>query len=588
VKSLLHALGLYAALALVVAASWGLGSSALRLSRWPREHSSGITHTVATTLGLGILICGLQWLAIAGLLIQPAVATLLTLGLGLFLLQMATWQRAPAVAGEAAALQRARDAHFTQRCAIAAVLLLGLPTLVAPLSPPLAWDEVMYHLPHARAWADSGQLSVNAWLRYPWFPYNFDLLFSAALLFGSDVLPHLLHGLAGWLTALLVYQLGARYLDRVQGCIAAMLWIWLSRGEYDQAYIDMGVALFVLGAGASFLLWQTSQLRIWMAAGAFCLGVAVGTKYQALGVLPLFVVALGIKDRRPATWLVALAAFALPCAYWYVRNAMATGDPIAPIGGPLFGFTDWNAGDYQAQFADLRRNVGWPSALLLPALAAPFFPELRSKPALRAAMLASAYLLAVWAITSRYPRYLMFAYPVLALVAAAGWSQLWRQAQGMAPTLRSTRLMRAGAVVGVAGCLLFAAFTTARHTRRVALTSDAREAVLHAKVPGYAVFEFLRRHPVRKAYQMGMEDSLYYAPQRLWGDVFGPWRYRDFTELPPADLHRKLAQQDFDALLVHTQRMPQVAIRKGFDRYFRQIHTDGTVTLYQLVEASPP
>lgn len=587
-KSLQHALGLYAALALVVAASWGLGSSALRLSRRPRVPSSGIAHTVAITVGLGILICGLQWLAIAGLLLRPAVAALLALGWGLFLLQLAAWQRAPAMAGEAAAQQSAPDAHFAQRCASAAVLLLALPTLVAPLSPPLAWDEVMYHLPHARAWADSGHLSVNAWLRYPWFPYNFDLLFAAALLFGSDVLPHLLHGLAGWLTALLVYQLGARYLDRVQGCIATLLWIWLSRGEYDQAYIDMGVALFVLGAGASFLLWQTSQARRWIAAGAFCLGVAVGTKYQALGVLPLFVVALAIQDRRPATWLVAGAAFALPCAYWYIRNAVATGDPIAPIGGPLFGFTDWSVGDYQVQFADLRRNVGWPSALLLPALAAPLFPRLRSNAVLRAAMLAGAYLLAVWALTSRYPRYLMFAYPVLALVAAAGWSQLWQLTQGMTPTWRSTQLVRAGAVFGVVGCLLFAAFTTARYVRRVALTAEAREAVLQSKVPGYAVFEFLRRHPVRKAYQMGMEDSLYYAPQRLWGDVFGPWRYRDFTELPPADLHRKLALQDFDALLVHTQRMAQVVTREGFDQYFRQIHTDGTVTLYQLVGANPP
>ena len=39
-------------------------------------------------------------------------------------------------------------------CALQVPLLLllldTLPTLFAPLRPPLAWDALMYHLPHAR------------------------------------------------------------------------------------------------------------------------------------------------------------------------------------------------------------------------------------------------------------------------------------------------------------------------------------------------------------------------------------------------------------------------------------------------------
>jgi hypothetical protein len=587
--ALLHAVGLYLALALVAASSWGLGASCLRLDRASRASSGGVTDTVASAVGLGVLICGLQWLAVAGFLRAWTIAILLALGASLFFLQVVRLRRSDVRATDGApAPDGKRAATFAQRCAWAALLLLGLPTLLAPLAPPLAWDEVMYHLPHAREWATNGQLSLNEWLRYPWFPYNFDLLFSAALIFGSDVLPHLLHGLAGWLTALLIYQLGARHLDRIQGCIAAMLWVWLSKGEYDQAYIDMGVALFVLAAGAAFALWQPSRDRRWIAAGAFCLGVAAGAKYQALGVLPLFAAALALRDRRPATWLVALTAFALPCTYWYVRNALATGDPIAPIGGPLFGFTDWNAEDYKVQFDDLRRNIGWPSALLLPALATPAFRHLRNHPALRIAMLASVYFVVVWALTSRYPRYLMFAYPALALVAAAGWVQLFREAQKGISALRSPRLLQTGAALAVACCLLFAAFTSARYLRRVALTDDARAAVLKSKVPGYAVLAYLRAHPARKVYQMGLEDSIYYGPQRMWGDVFGPWRYRDFTELAPADLHKTLRQQDFDALLVHTERMPHVATRAGFEQHFHLVHTDGTVRLYRLAQASPP
>ena len=39
-------------------------------------------------------------------------------------------------------------------------------------------------------WRRTGSLGIDEWLRYPWFPYNFNLLFAGALLVGDDVLPH--------------------------------------------------------------------------------------------------------------------------------------------------------------------------------------------------------------------------------------------------------------------------------------------------------------------------------------------------------------------------------------------------------------
>ena len=71
---------------------------------------------------------------------------------------------------QAAAAQRAprcpvRDAGTpgtaAERWTWVAVALLALPTLLAPLSPPMAWDELAYHLPHAREWARSGRLVVT-------------------------------------------------------------------------------------------------------------------------------------------------------------------------------------------------------------------------------------------------------------------------------------------------------------------------------------------------------------------------------------------------------------------------------------------
>ena len=84
---------------------------------------------------------------------------------------------------------------------------------MAPLAPPAAFDELMYHLPYAREVAHSGSLGIHEWLRYPWFPYNYNLLYAAALLVGDDVLPHFLNALAGWLSVWMVYRLGVQHAE---------------------------------------------------------------------------------------------------------------------------------------------------------------------------------------------------------------------------------------------------------------------------------------------------------------------------------------------------------------------------------------
>lgn len=96
------------------------------------------------------------------------------------------------------------------------------------------------------------------------------------------------------------------------------------------------------------------QRAVWLVAFLFC--VAAGSKYQVLWLLPLFGAALLRRHRLQGpgwrmrsgwpTWRGAALAFALPCMYWYARNALLTGEPFNPLGGRLLGFTDWNLDDY--------------------------------------------------------------------------------------------------------------------------------------------------------------------------------------------------------------------------------------------------
>jgi len=569
----------YGALALILAACWGWGEALLRLLKIDRDPAMRLGTPLAITLGLGIGICVLQGLAIAGQLTAFFVGLLSAIGM-----LLGAWhvfaQRAflpwPAWRTSWQAMPPA------DRWGLAALAAVLLSTLTAPLPPPTQWDELMYHLPHAQQWAASGHLTVNEWLRYPWFPYDFDLLYAGALLFGNDVLPHLLHALAGWLTAWLIYRLGVQHLDRLTACVAASLWVLLATDEFVRAYVDMGVALFVLVAGASYQAWRSTDDRRWLLPCAFALGLAVGSKYQALTLLPLFAVGLIWRDRRPTTWLLVVGALLVPCIYWYGRNALLTGDPFNPMGGRIFGFTDWSASDHHWQFEDLRRARGWPAWPLWPAIAVPFIPALRHNIAVRRALIMGGYMTLTWAASVPYPRYLLSAYPVLVLLSAAGSVYLIRLVSTAIPVLRQRTVVTAAAALLLVYLALMATAEVVRYWKRISPTPEARAALLTQRVPGYPLWAHLKTHPVGRIYQLGSEDSLYYAPQPIWGEVFGPWRYSDYASLPPAQLHRKLTQEHFDALAIHSERFPGVASQPEFERYFERIWTEGAVKLYKL------
>ena len=124
--------------------------------------------------------------------------------------------------------------------------------------------------------------------------------------------------------------------------------------------------------------------------------------------------------------------------------------------------------------------------------------------------------------------------------------------------------------------------STGKHWQNIAPTEAARNATLADRVSGYGVWIYLQSHPQAKIYQFALEDAIYYAPRPIWGEVFGPWRYRDYANLPTGQLFQKLRNEGFTALVIHTGRLPDLTARADFERYFRRLHRDGQVALYAL------
>jgi len=584
----------YLTLLVFLLSSWGYGHLLMRRlvlaspSALPAPAASDtpFLHTYSAILGSGVLICFLQWLAIAGQLRLAAVIGIVAPGVLIGLLQLyalrpfawPSWG------------QRWRAASWPLRGAGLIIALLLLPTLIAPLGPPLAWDEVMYHLPHAEQWVLNGKLTVNTWLRYPWFPYNVDVLFAGGMLVYDDVMPHMFNALAGWLATLLLYQTGKRHGGVGLACLATIIFLVLTRWEYDSAMIDLSVTAFMFAGCVGFLRW-TEQPRDagWLASAAFLFGIAVGAKYQSLTVLLPLAIALLLRTRKPRVWLLASASLLLPCAYWYARNYLMTGDPFSPIGGKLFGFTDWNLADYSDQFADLKAQSNWPNVILWPALLAPFIASVRQIPGARPAMLLSVYAMVVWYLTSHYARYLMPYFPILALLSAAVWRYLFMtglEKIGQRLPAKAGLLRRAAAPLMLLAVLALAPSIAKRWAENwdlIAPTPVAREAILEQRITGYSVLAYLRQHPMRQTYQFGLEGVLYYAPPGTGGDHFGPGRYRDFVTLAPSALATALRERGNDSMLVNVGRWPDITAQADFDKSFALVYQHGPVALYRIL-----
>lgn len=595
----------YAALAVFVLACWGFGRALLARLSPPTRRDAWLEAAMAATLGVGLFICAFQVLAIFGAFKAGATVALIVAGVVAAALQLRPWWRDVRTVR---ALAVAPAAPWTRADKIAAIALglVALPALVAPLAPPAAFDELMYHLPYARQVAQQGSLGIHEWLRYPWFPYNYNLLYAAALQVGDDVLPHFLNALAGVLSAIMVLRLGIKNTNRLTALIGTAIWVGI--GDYSNALIDMGVALFVLGACVALWWWRESQPvqggTRWLGLAAFCLGVAAGSKYQALTFLPLVALFVVWHERRPKAWALALLCFLVPCVYWYARNAVMTGDPFNPIGARVFGFTEWIPTDYVQQVADVRDHAARPNALIWAVFLAPFSVLWKRSAAVRAAGWFCFYSVAVWLVTSRYPRYLTASFPLLALMAAIGWQVLFGwvatgvrrafgagAAQDGAPTTAPAgRLGLAGDWIVVLLVAALAAVSLKQTAVKVAMispTPESREAFLRQHVPGYAAMDYLRQHANGRVYQIALNEAIYYGPNPIWGDTLGPWRYRDFLLLPPGDMAVKLAGLGFTAIVMPTSMVPTLATRPGFDQHFALLYEKDGGRAYRILSTAP-
>jgi hypothetical protein len=449
---------------------------------------------------------------------------------------------------------------------------------LAAIRPPGHFDDTLYHLPLARYYVEHHALAVQPFLRYPFFPQNMELQFALGLMFGGDIAAQALAT-----TPLFVIGLGligaGRWLygSILPGFAATVLLLCLKPvlGTIGYAYIDNGLALYCWGAYLALALWEAGDRRevrwLWL-AGALA-GTAVGCKL--FGIVPMGLIGAWLLLVR-REWRSTLA-FSVPLLLfgtgWYLRSWVLAGDPIHPLGGPVFGYYLWDAHDLAGQLSDqakhnvtkspsafwhalvVARMTIWGLALGWVAFA---WKAPRPMKLLYGLFLAN---LLFWFFATQIPRYLAPNYALGCLLSASTLTGAIRLLSAW-PMRRFGWRWRDGWWAATA-CLLVVGYLL--NAGRIA----AGEQLAHWRErlesrSGYPLYSRANQLAPRfggRLTQIGFESGTYFYNGVVIGDWFGPARYYDWIDckrkcriLPPEQVKAKMHSFGSRMLMVNIEK----------------------------------
>ena len=115
---------------------------------------------------------------------------------------------------------------------------------------------------------------------------NIDLLYLIPLYFKNDIIPKFIHFAFGFGTGLLVYNYLKNRLGENWGLLGFMIFfstpiiVHLS----TTAYVDLGMTFFTTASILAFVRWRDGSYKDtkWLVLSAVCMGLAAGSKYNAL------------------------------------------------------------------------------------------------------------------------------------------------------------------------------------------------------------------------------------------------------------------------------------------------------------------
>jgi hypothetical protein len=215
--------------------------------------------------------------------------------------------------------------------------------IILNFTPPTSRDALIHHLAVPKLWIAHGGFYEIPWADYAYYPMNINLLYALSLYFNNDIVPKFIHLAFGIGTGLLIYLYLKLRFGRNWGLLGMVIFIttpivvWLS----TSAYIDLGMTFFTTGSVLAFIKWRDSEYSRfkWFLISSFCMGIAIGSKYNALiawFIVNLMVMFSYVRDTNRQTGVLQYGILffvitVLVASPWYLKNYLQTGNPFYPL-----------------------------------------------------------------------------------------------------------------------------------------------------------------------------------------------------------------------------------------------------------------
>ncbi|UPT73853.1 MAG: phospholipid carrier-dependent glycosyltransferase [Elusimicrobiota bacterium] len=547
------------------------------------------------TLGLGMLALGGMALGAVGLY-KPWAASALLAALWL----AGYGELKPALESLAPDRSLLRERPL----AAAAVALPLLAALWMCLVPPHQYDSLVYHLALPQAYIREGRLFAPPGIVYAHFPQNGEMLFTLALLLGSDLLAQMYMWLSTVLSVWWVFALGRREAPMSAVLLAALFVATHSAVLLmsSTTYVEPLVMLWITAAALSFerarqVAPDGGAPRGWLVLSAIFTGLALGTKYYAgigaaaFGLRLLWAWAFDRRRERAVDLLLFTAIVTALFAPWLVKNWLCVRNPVFPFLYKWFENTGtgWNADLAAGYFSvlteyghvggffkslislpilllrnplrfgggmDVLGDLGWDVLLWLLPLGAWAASKNR---ALRGLLIFCALWGAAWFSSGVVLRFLTVLVPLLALLGACGLARLWEE-------LESWGRWTLGGALGVmtaAHLFLFVFVHSTFGSGATAFGLETREEFLGRRLDYWSCADWLRTNagPNDKILVVGEQRGYYLAASHLPSTVHMPNLFvrRANESATTAELLSSLRSEGFTRLLI----VPKEAARLG-------------------------
>lgn len=242
-------------------------------------------------------------------------------------------------------------AHLLQLFLMGYLFVFVAIAFVACHLPEIEFDPLIYHLTVPKLYLQHHQIVDIPEILEAVFPKNIGMVYLYGLALHSQITVKFLNFWMGLLLLLAIHCFAKRLWGRLTGLAAAALFVStpIVFFELRAIYIDLPIALFCFLNFFALLRWMEDGGRKWLVLSAVFLGMAAGSKYNALFNVVAASVLVGyhfwVVRKLPLLKTVTkVAVYGLlsvsTLLAWLYLTYRFTGDPLFPYlsGDPLFPF----------------------------------------------------------------------------------------------------------------------------------------------------------------------------------------------------------------------------------------------------------